>query len=106
MKAPESEEPDAFASDSFPVSYATGTTLLACGPLGPDFRSLSYLFGMAEINARNALFTASVVVKTFATSGSITATMGYPSFGQQNDSVWLCYSQSDILLPCLQLYES
>gem|GEM_PF-6420773 len=33
-------------------------------------------FGIAEIKARNAVFTCSAVVNTFATSGSITATSG------------------------------
>jgi hypothetical protein len=36
----------------------------------------AFFSGMAEIRARRVLLTCSAVVKTFATSGSITATSG------------------------------
>lgn len=58
----ESKEPEAFASGSFDFHIF--------------IHEINYFFGMAEIKARKALLTCSVVVNTFATSGSITATRG------------------------------
>jgi hypothetical protein len=37
---------------------------------------LNFLFGIAEISARNALFTCSEDLKSFATSGSIITIKG------------------------------
>ena len=73
-----SHHPPSRPSHTFPPSTPRRTYVL-----------IPPVFGMAEIKARKAVFTCSAVVKTFATSGSITATRVAVQPGGDNRTIRL-----------------